>query len=474
MTFRFSSEFSVSHDESVAFAHLSGDHNPLHVDPTTARRLRFGDTVAHGIHLFLRSFDELAAQRLFDHQAPTALFASFDNAVLTGAKVELDAQMEGRKLRISAHVAGRRAFSGSIELGPLQRSEVTIEDAEFSPACPEEVVFPPSPGDGAVPLKLSKHIFGTLFRSLNTVLGECWIADLLATTQIVGMRCPGMHSIYSSFRLRRASLPGRIASMRYRVTGVETRLQMIRVQVDGAYLEGTIETFFRPPPVAQRSMNEVATLVSPSAFIGHRVLIVGGSRGLGELTAKIVAAGGAQVTLTYSRGREDAERICIEARHLGRDCTARHLDITNPRLGSVCEWLAGSRFSHVYFFASPLIAKNTGSWSEALFQQFTQIYVTAFATLVEHLRPRRADPIAPVRFLYPSSTFVNQVESGFCEYAVAKAAGEALCDQLQDRNLQFKKPRLPRMRTDQTSSLVDIGAVDPLPVMLEVACNMHS
>ncbi|HNC74922.1 MAG TPA: MaoC/PaaZ C-terminal domain-containing protein, partial [Elusimicrobiota bacterium] len=37
-----------------AFARLSGDANPLHVDPAAARRLLFGRAVVHGVHGVLR------------------------------------------------------------------------------------------------------------------------------------------------------------------------------------------------------------------------------------------------------------------------------------------------------------------------------------------------------------------------------------------------------------------------------------
>lgn len=33
------------------FARLSGDFNPIHLDPLAARRTRAGDTVVHGVHM---------------------------------------------------------------------------------------------------------------------------------------------------------------------------------------------------------------------------------------------------------------------------------------------------------------------------------------------------------------------------------------------------------------------------------------
>ena len=44
-------------DDQLAFAKLSGDHNPLHLDPLLARRLLFGRQVVHGLHALLWSLD---------------------------------------------------------------------------------------------------------------------------------------------------------------------------------------------------------------------------------------------------------------------------------------------------------------------------------------------------------------------------------------------------------------------------------
>jgi hypothetical protein len=129
----------------------------------------------------------------------------------------------------------------------------------------------------------------------------------------------------------------------------------------------------------------------------------------------------------------------------------------------------------VYFFASPHITRNVGPWDDALFSSFAQIYVGAFAALVQRTLATRSSHDPPVRFFYPSSVFLTHPETGFTEYAAAKAAGEALCDQLGARQrARFFKPRLPRLSTDQTSSFADIGAADPLPVMMDAIRNFHS
>jgi acyl dehydratase len=49
---------SISHDRSLSqaefdlFAKVSGDNNPIHVDPDFSARTRFGRTVSHGMLLY--------------------------------------------------------------------------------------------------------------------------------------------------------------------------------------------------------------------------------------------------------------------------------------------------------------------------------------------------------------------------------------------------------------------------------------
>src|SRR5205085_10777080 len=89
----------------------------------------------------------------------------------------------------------------------------------------------------------------------------------------------------------------------------DERFSLLRISARGSGMAATIQSFVRTPPVTQQSVAEIAQSVDRNEFAGVNALIVGGSRGLGEFSAKAIAAGGGKVTITYASGRADAERV---------------------------------------------------------------------------------------------------------------------------------------------------------------------
>ncbi|NVN97228.1 SDR family NAD(P)-dependent oxidoreductase [Candidatus Nomurabacteria bacterium] len=287
------------------------------------------------------------------------------------------------------------------------------------------------------------------------------------------MDCPGRHSLFSSLDVElNDSATESYAS--WRVVRHTISQAPIRIAVSGGSLLGSIYAFVRPSPVQQPTMDEIVPTVSDVAFKDQVALIVGGSRGLGELTAKIIAAGGGKVITTHIHGKDDANRVASDIRAHGGICLVLHMDVMKPdiALDKVTQEME-SPITHCYYFASSKIStqRNNG-FDPFLYDSYCQVYVQAFGYLVNALSNRLPKGFC---MFYPSTIFIEEKPRGFGEYIIAKTAGEALC---QHFNIHSKRKfilvqRLPRLPTDQTAGLIRQIKADSLSIMIRIVTELN-
>ena len=264
------------------------------------------------------------------------------------------------------------------------------------------------------------------------MIGVERITGLALLTTLVGMACPGLHSIFTAFQVEILDgvpdRPGigfyvRVADPRFRVA--------LRMMIGGLGLrEAPVSAFVRMPPMAMPAMADLVDLVAADEFAGQRVLIVGGSRGLGALSARLVAAGGGDVVLTYARGMADADAVASDIRSLRGEaaCAVFPMDVTQALSAFRPEALSG-RFTGLLQPSRhrPPDGKSRLVFVPAVHEEFFQYYVRAFADLVALLLASDAE--AKLNVFYPSSVAVTEPPEDMTEYAMAKAAGEVLRDQ---------------------------------------------
>ncbi|MCB1773562.1 MAG: hypothetical protein KDI88_08085 [Gammaproteobacteria bacterium] len=462
--------FSITWQQNDAFAQVSGDYNPLHVDPVHARRLQFGHPVIHGVHHFLRTWDEALAGLPDAAQcAPSAISVSFPGPAQVDRDISYEATLseDAATLSLSAVSDGKQVLNARITLAPPDAAQDPGEvDAGDPPReQPLDQAYSSRQVSGELPLYCHAGLAQALFPRLTQVLPPLRLAQVLATTRVVGMRAPGLHSIFSRLSLAMTpAKPDQPTGLVYSEQRADARVQQLTVAVESAGLSGSLVTFFRPRPVEQPSFDAVSAHIDNDHFVGRRAWVIGGSRGAGEVTAKILAAGGADVVITYNRGRDEAEAVVRDIVAGGGSCRAVALNVLD-----MAAWPADSQVpTHVYYFASPHIdANRSAAWNTELFARYSEFYLRSFNALVAACM-EAADPAQTVHFYYPSSVYVDQPERGFSEYAAAKGAGETLCVQLAARyaNADFACPRLPRMATDQTAGIIPIKSERVLDVML--------
>jgi len=468
---RLAGVFSITWAQNDEFARLSGDYNPLHVDPVYARRLQFGHPVIHGVHHFLRTWDEaLAGLPEAGQRAASAVSVSFPGPAQVDREISYECTLSDdlSTLSLSAVSDGRQVLNARITLAQQDVSpgHDVVGAGEPPREQPLDQGFASRHVSGEMPMYCDAGLASALFPRLTQVLPSLRLSQILATTRVVGMRAPGLHSIFS--RLKLAMQPvveaGQAATLAYSEQRADARVQLLRVAVESAGLSGSLDTFFRPKPVAQPAFDTIAARVTDNRFSGRRAWVIGGSRGAGEVTAKILAAGGADVVITYNRGREEAEAVVRDIVSGGGSGSAVALDVLD-----MVAWPEGWQVpTHVYYFASPHIdANRSAQWNTELFARYSDFYLGSFNALVAACM-EALDPAQTVHFFYPSSIYVDQPERGFAEYAAAKGAGETLCVQLAARypNAGFACPRLPRMATDQTAGIIPIKSESVLDVML--------
>jgi len=457
--------------DQLTFAALSGDYNPMHVDALAARRTQAGAPVVHGMHALLWALDALAAAELIGTQLCEirAQFRKF---------IYLDVACDLELTRWDSDAARAELRSNGLVLTTIQLRNGQRPTATDSPglAEPEAIAdgVPREPAlqdlDGLRGWVTAAGVpaeFESAFPALARIVGGDRVAALAALSRLVGTVCPGLHSIFAALTVELVESQAQRSGIGFEVTKLHQQSRMIGMNVAGRNISGTVTAFMRWPPVAPPSMAAVSAIVDARKFAGASALIVGGSRGLGAVTAKAIAAGGGKVVVTYKQGRDEAVRLATEinAVHGPGICTALPYDSRLDAASQLSDLLGD--INQLYYFATPpIFARTSDLFSSERFREFRSVYVDGFEDVCRFVRTRsRATTVAA---FYPSSVAVEEVPTDLAEYAKAKAEGEKLCAAImgQVAGLKVVVGRLPRVLTDQTATIALVENADPLTTML--------
>jgi len=463
-------------ERHARFAALSGDLNPLHVDAVAARRTQAGAPVVHGVHTLLWLLDCIAADLEQMPQVAT-VSARFRKMVYVGERAEAEVQRRSAStLRARALVDGTEVLSVTLGFGAPDRGHAPpplplSAAAQAPPPQPIELRLDEMAGRaGRLRFAAAPSQVARVFPHAARLLQPQRIAALACTSCLVGMVVPGLHSLFGGVELH-VDDSSQAEELTYAVVSVDARFRLVRVAVSGGGLRGVLECASRPVPVAQPDAASMRASVSKDEFAGCAALVVGGSRGLGETTAKLIAAGGGRVTITYKSGKADAEAVARDIQSCGGVCGLVPYDVRQPAAPQLA--VLSEAPTQVYYFATPTIARRkAGLCDPRRLAELSAYYVTGFFELVTACLQLRPEGVS---VFYPSTVYVDQRPAEFTEYAMTKAAGEILCADMQKflRGARILVRRLPRTLTDQTSTLLPGDAADPLQVMLPIVREMH-
>jgi NADP-dependent 3-hydroxy acid dehydrogenase YdfG len=455
--------FIIDQSMSDVFGQASGDTNPLHLDPIVARRYQFGSTVIHGVSGTLMALEKLALVKK-ESWAIDNISVQYNKPIRQGDQVEVFSKLaKNGSLRLEVFCQGKRC-----QLIKLNFSENHIKSQPLKDIRPNTQPCQNLPFEKAididteVELVWQSELMQTLFPTLTASIPQQQLSLIMGLTNIVGMHCPGVNSVFGGFELSFApTTVNFIPKLAYKVKESDSRFSRIIISVDHAWAQGNIEALFRAEPIQQPSFDKVSALVKDHEFQDQKALIVGGSRGIGEIAAKVISAGGGEVIIGYAKGKFEAQKIMDEIVASGGKATIQQLDVLNINEDSFSAF-AVEELTNIYYFASPLIEKSDAkTFDTSLFNRFCQFYLNGFTQVIDKLLSNSIYRKNGLQVFVPSTSFLVEQPEGFGEYIAAKAAVETFAQQFNKKHKTWHiaTPRLPRVPTDQTAA---VAKEDPI------------
>ena len=470
---------AFTEEDQRFFAQASGDCNPMHVNPIAARRLITGKQVVHGIHVLLTGLEYWQKESDLFWRSISCTFSSpisvGDNVLFTqksrrAREAVIDASVNGlvcARIVIGPGPKDDENRPGFTQGGNARSGDEILIDRLSDPL--------DKPADDhrnkRYLVNLSEPNLSTEFPRSYHYLGSQRMAAILSLSHFVGMVCPGLHSIFSAVELDLGEEPRETTALYFSVKDYDERFHLFRIAVSGC-ISGSIDAFLRPEPQRQPFLGELADQVNSEDFRGTKSLIIGGSRGLGEITAKIIAVGGGDVVITYASGAEDARCVSDQINEYGSGtCETLKLDLLADSLESMN--VGVDSIDAVYFFATPRIyRKKAWLFEPQLFREFLEFYIERFYELCGYLEGKVQS--REIKVYLPSSVFVSERPDGLTEYAMAKAAAEVMVEDMNkhSRKVTVVTTRLPRLNTDQTSSILRLPTESNLRALLPIIRSM--
>ncbi|HRD65451.1 MAG TPA: SDR family oxidoreductase [Candidatus Competibacter sp.] len=209
----------------------------------------------------------------------------------------------------------------------------------------------------------------------------------------------------------------------------------------------------------RESLMQPSSQGNPFSVQGKRVLVIGGTRGIGRAIALQFARAGAEVVVNFVREQEAAESLCVEAARSGLQLHAVRADVTSDKALEQLVTEVAQHFpdiSTLVFAAATGVHRKFEQLSSRHFDFTFALNVRAFLALVRLLAPKMSPGSSIIAL---SSEGAERVMPQYGLVGASKGALESLCRhlavELADRGVRVNILSPGTVKTDAWNALPD-------------------
>ena len=257
--------------QAKLFANLSGDYNPMHLDENYSRRLIYGEPVAHGINVFFQILEKRLIL-LKNKIKIKYLKIKFIEPIYYEKDYELNITNLNDKELIVLSYKGKKAIEINLIYDIIKNFKLINSHSNLSQnlCCNSIDIFDAIDYDETLNYRILSENF--IFPNSYKQVPFKVINFLIATSYIVGMKIPGLNSIFSQIELKNISDKyEKIEEIKIQSSKVYRSVNLLKLNVYDNLTYAKINCFFRPTPVLQPSFKQISNLYSSNEFDSHHL-----------------------------------------------------------------------------------------------------------------------------------------------------------------------------------------------------------
>jgi len=434
-------------DQQV-FSNLSNDYNPIYLDYEYSNKSSYNKPVIYGILIVLKSLDNLnfVSKKKFENiKVEFIKFINVDD--------DINIEYNNEQILIYKNI---NTLCTKIKYSLIDdQSNLKIEDFNNNLKTPLNDNKPCQ--NYLLKLNINSSYLEKYYNKIFQNLNLLQIYQIINLSTFVGMITPGLNSLFNSFELNwDDNTYEDIYLLNFQLDYFDETYKTCFYNFYGKNTNGRLQCVYRPENVKQIKLKNI--LINNEQFKNEKVLVIGGSRGIGEVISKIFYAGGADVILSYYNCYSEALAIREESNNnikIVKYNVLEDYDKINDIIDNI-------EVTKIFYMATPKMIENE-YFNINTFDLYYKYYCKGFNLLFEKINKKSLKYI-----FYPSSEYIN-IENNFKEYSLAKKMGEEIIKTLEYnyKNIKFDYIRLPRLLTDLTNSIINDLSKNPYEYLIK-------
>ena len=438
---------TITEVDQKIFSELSNDYNPIHLDKIYSYKTLFDKPIIYGILLIIKSLDNL---KITKRQKINYIKSEFINFVNIHDLITIEYDKNIIKIYKENNILCTKIkylLSDDDNEYIINNNNNNLINPLSDESPKESYLY-----NLNINLDILEKNYNNIFRNFNLLQ----IFQIINLSTFVGMITPGLNSIFNSFELSYIDNNyNDLYTLFFNIDNFDDAHKLCLYNIEGKNINGNITCLYRPESIKQIKIKDL--YIDNKQFKNEKVLVIGGSRGLGEVISKIFFAGGADVTLTYFNCHQEALNIQQESENkikILKYDVLKDYDNINDIIDNI-------EFTKIFYMATPKLIKYN-NFNNNMFENYYNYYCKGFIFLFNTINKNN------LKYIFYPSTMYLEITNDYLEYTLTKNIAENIINNLKknNNNIFFDCVRLPRLLTDLTNNIIDISK-DPVEYFLE-------